>query len=63
MQTTVNYIKDGQEYEIPCKFRKQQRNSLAQQVKDLKLEPTSSVPMRRKAKDSNLDHSTFSLSR
>merc|ERR1719491_1800688 len=42
---------------------KQQRNSLAQQVKDLKLEPTSSVPMRRKAKDNNLDHSTFSLSR
>ena len=40
-----------------------QQNSLAQQVKELKLEPNSSVPMRRKVKDANIDHSTFSLSR
>ena len=40
-----------------------QQNSLAHQVKELKLEPTASVPMRRKAKENNLDHSTFSLSR
>ena len=45
------------------KIKRNQHNSLNNQVKELKLEPTASVPMRRKAKDNNLEHSTFSLSR
>ena len=54
-------------------FKVQRKSSVTQQktvekpstaeLSELKVEPASSVPMRRKAKENVLDHSTFSLSR
>ena len=57
------------EFKVQKKSGLQRMNSVGQpptstaDISELKVEPASSVPMRRKAKENVLDHSTFSLSR